>query len=122
MARHSPFVIELSDDDRDALETILRKRTAQHGMVLRAQIVLAAADDEENLSIADRLAVAPNTVIKWRKRFFEEGIDGLVDRKRSGRPRSFSPSGGGRGQTAGLRAAGHHRGAAGAVELRRARS
>ena len=100
MARHSPFVVELSDEDRHALKTIVRKRTAEHRVVLRAQIVLAAADGEENLSIADRLEVAPNTVIKWRKRFFEEGMDGLVDRKRSGRPRSFSPSGRGQGQTA----------------------
>ena len=88
-------MIELSDEDRDALETILRKGTAEHRIVLRAQIVLAAADGEENLSIADRLGVAPNTVIKWRKRFFEEGMNGLADRKRSGRPRTFSPSGGG---------------------------
>lgn len=64
-------------------------------MVVRARIVLAAAGDEENASIAERLGVALNTVIKWRKRFFEEGIDGLTDRKRSGRPRSFSPSHGG---------------------------
>ena len=102
MSRRSPFVIELSDADRDALERIVGKRTAEQRMVLRAQIVLAAADGEENLSIADRLEVAPNTVIRWRTRFFEEGMDGLVDRKRSGRPRSFSPSGGGRGQAAGL--------------------
>jgi transposase len=102
MARHSPFVIELSDEDRDVLEAILRRRTAEHRMVLRARIVLAAADGEENLRIADWLEVAANTVIKWRKRFCEEGMDGLVDRKRSGRPRSFSPSGGGRGQTARL--------------------
>ena len=53
--------------------------------------MLAAADGEENASIADRFGVALNTVIKWRKRFFEEGIDGLTDRKRSGRPRTFPP-------------------------------
>ena len=100
MARHSPFVIELNDEDRRALTAIVRKRTAEHRVVLKAQIVLAAAEGEENLSIAERLEVAPNTVIKWRKRFFEEGLDGLTDRKRSGRPRSFSPSGRGRGQTA----------------------
>ena len=100
MARHSPFVIELSDEDRDVLEAILRKRTAEARVVLRARIVLAAADGEENLSIAERLEVAPNTVIKWRKRFFEEGLVGLADRKRSGRPRIFSPSGHRGGQTA----------------------
>ncbi len=93
MARHSPFVIEMSDQDRRALTRIVRKETAEHRTVLRAQIVLAAADGEENLSIAERLKVAPNTVIKWRKRFFEEGMEGLADRKRSGRPRTFSPSG-----------------------------
>jgi transposase len=95
MSRQSPFVIVLSDEDRDGLAAVLRRRTAEYRVVLRAQIVLAAADGEENLSIADRLEVAPNTVIKWRKRFFDEGVDGLADRQRSGRPRSFSPSGGG---------------------------
>ena len=72
----------------------MRRRTAEQRMVVRARIVLAAADGEENASIAGRLGVALNTVIKWRKRFFEEGMDGLGDRKRSGRPRSFPPSGG----------------------------
>ena len=94
MSRQSPFVIELSDEDRRGLESLVRRRTAEQRMVLRARIVLAAADGEENASIAGRLAVALNTVIKWRKRFFDEGLDGLVDRKRSGRPRTFPPSGG----------------------------
>jgi transposase len=92
--RQSPFVIELSDEERQRLESLVRRRTAEQRMVLRACIVLAAAGGEENASIAARLGVALNTVIKWRKRFFEEGMDGLVDRKRSGRPRTFSPSGG----------------------------
>ena len=93
MSRQSPFVIVLSDEERDQLESVARRRTAQQRMVLRARIVLAAADGEENAAIAVRLEVALNTVIKWRKRFFEEGMDGLVDRKRSGRPRTFPPSG-----------------------------
>jgi transposase len=92
--RQSPFVIELSDEERQRLESLIRRRTAEQRMVLRARIVLAAAGGEENASIAARLGVALNTVIKWRKRFFEEGMEGLVDRKRSGRPRTFSPSGG----------------------------
>jgi transposase len=60
-------------------------------MVVRARIVLAAANGEENLRIAERLGVAPNTVLKWRKRFFDEGIDGLKDRQRPGRPGPFPP-------------------------------
>ncbi len=94
MPRKSPFVIELSDEERQRLESLVRRRTAEQRMVLRARIVLATAQGEENATIAERLGVALNTVIKWRKRFFEEGMDGLVDRKRSGRPRTFSPSGG----------------------------
>jgi transposase len=89
--RKSPFVIELSDEERQRLESLVRRRTAEQRMVLRARIVLAAAGGEENARIAERLGVALHTVIKWRKRFFEEGMDGLVDRKRSGRPRTFPP-------------------------------
>ena len=99
MSRRSPFVIELSDAERDELEAIVRRRTAQQRMVVRARIVLAAADGEENAAIAERLEIALNTVIKWRKRFFEERMAGLADRKRSGRPRVVSPSGGRRGQS-----------------------
>jgi transposase len=94
MSRQSPFVIELSDEDRQCLESLVRRRTAEQRMVLRARIVLAAAGGEQNASIASRLAVALNTVIKWRKRFHDEGMDGLGDRKRAGRPRTFPPSGG----------------------------
>jgi transposase len=71
-------------------------------MVVRARIVLAAADGGQNVVIGERLGVALNTVIKWRKRFYEEGMGGLVDRPRSGRPRSFSPSGESRGQAVGV--------------------
>ena len=102
MTRRSPFVIELSDNERRRLEALARKRTAEYRMVVRAQIVLAAADGMENATIAEWLEVALNTVIKWRKRYYLEGFDGLGDRERSGRPKSFSPSGDRRGQGDGL--------------------
>jgi FixJ family two-component response regulator len=95
LSRRSPFVIELSDEDRGRLEALTRKGTAEARTVERARIVLAAAAGRNNADIAEDLAIALNTVIKWRKRFFEEGMAGLADRKRSGRPRRFSPSGGG---------------------------
>ena len=97
MSRYSPFLIDLSGEDRDRLVLLVRRCTAEQRMVVRARIVLAAVDGDQNASIAGRLGVALNTVIKWRKRFFEEGMNGLVDRKRSGRPRTFPPSGGSRG-------------------------
>jgi hypothetical protein len=57
--------------------------------VTRAKIVLLAAAGWTNAAIARRLQVAPNTAGKWRRRYFEQGIDGLRDRKRPGRPRVF---------------------------------
>ena len=71
------------------LEGRLRRPTAQQREVVRARIVLAAADGEQNIPIAGRLGVAVNTVSKWRKRFVQEGLSGLGDRKRPGRPRRF---------------------------------
>ena len=91
-------MIKLSGVERARLEAVVRKQTAERRQVLRARIVLGAADGEENAAMAERFEVALNTVIKWRKRFFEEGMDGLGDKKRSGRPRSFPPSGAHRGE------------------------
>ncbi len=102
MTRRSPFVIELSAPDRAVLEQRARAYTAAHHEVVRARIVLMAAGGLENTVIAARLDVRPQMVSLWRKRFHEEGLDGLKDRPRTGRPRVFSPSGGGDGQGAGL--------------------
>ena len=102
MTRRSPFVIELSAQERAALERRARAYTAPHHVVTRAKIVLLAAGGWENTAIADRLDAPVQLVSKWRKRFFEEGLAGLDDRPRSGRPRSFPPCGGGDSQGAGL--------------------
>jgi transposase len=58
--------------------------------LIRPRIVLLAAAGLANAHIARKLGIAPNTVGKWRKRFVAEGIDGLADRKRPGRPRVFA--------------------------------
>ena len=91
MTRRSPYVIELSAADRAALKQRARAYTAPHHQVMRAKIVLLAAAGVENTVIADRLDVGVQLVSKWRKRFFEEGLDGLKDRQRTGRPRAFPP-------------------------------
>jgi hypothetical protein len=102
VTRRSPYVIELSAADRAGLTQRARAYTAPYHEVMRAKIVLLAADGLENTVIADRLDVAVQLVSKWRKRFFEEGLDGLKDRPRTGRPPAFPPCGGGDGQGAGL--------------------
>ena len=93
MSRHSPFVIVLSVEDRERLNAVVRKHTASQRDVQRARIVLAAGDGVDNVVIAWQVDADVNTVSKWRKRFCDEGIDGIGDRHRSGRPRTFSPSG-----------------------------
>ena len=85
----SPFQITLRASERRWLKVLTRRGTAQHRQVLRVRIVLLAAAGWTNAGIARKLGLAPNTVGKWRKRFFQEGFDGLRDRKRPGRPRVF---------------------------------
>jgi transposase len=85
----SPFQITLGSSQRRALKALTRRGTAEHRQVTRARIVLLAAAGWTNAGIARKLGLVPNTVSKWRKRFFQEGVDGLGDRKRPGRPRAF---------------------------------
>ncbi|MQA03626.1 MAG: IS630 family transposase [Streptosporangiales bacterium] len=60
-------------------------------MVIRAKIVLAAADGHTNAAIAAELGMHIDTIRKWRRRFHQHGLDGLTDRPRSGRPPVFTP-------------------------------
>ena len=98
MSRRSPFLIELTREERSELERRARRQTATRREVFRAQVVVLAADGLRNDEIAERLGTVRTTVSRWRKRFFEDRAAGLRDRPRSGRPRTFSPSGGGRDQ------------------------
>jgi transposase len=59
--------------------------------VVRAKIVLMAAEGLDNDQIAARLDTRREIVSKWRKRFFEDGLAGLEERPRGGRPPVFSP-------------------------------
>jgi transposase len=68
------------------LEKIVRKQTAPQRMVLRATIVLAAWRGQTNAAIARDLRVHVDTVRQWRHRFGTQGMSGLADRPRSGRP------------------------------------
>jgi transposase len=85
----SPFQITLPASQRRLLKALVRRGTAEHRQVTRARIVLLAAAGWTNRAIARKLGLAPNTAGKWRKRFFKEGLDGLRDRERPGRPRRF---------------------------------
>ncbi len=102
MPRKSPFEIVLTEAERAELEAAARKYTLPYYRVMRAKVVLLAAEGMENKEIGQRLDLPRQIVSKWRKRFFEERLAGLEDRPRRGRPPVFSPRGGGRGQGRGL--------------------
>lgn len=89
MSRRTPFVVRLSSEDRVVLEERASSRSGSHASVVRARIVLLAAEGVQNVEIAARVGVCVEVASRWRKRFFEEGVAGLVDRARSGRPRRF---------------------------------
>lgn len=91
MSRKSPYVLDLTVDQRRELEARARRCTLPYREVVRAKIVLMAAQGLDNDEIAARLDTSRVIVSKWRKRFFEEGLLGLDERPRGGRPRVFPP-------------------------------
>ena len=91
MPRKSPYTLRLSRDERDELEARARKYTLPYRDVVRAKIVLMAAEGLDNDEIAARLDTRREIVSKWRRRFFEQGLPGLDERPRGGRPPIFSP-------------------------------
>src|SRR2546426_8479259 len=102
----SPFQILLSAEERAELERRVACYTLPHKVVVRAKMILYAAEGQTNAEIARRLESAADVVGRWRKRFFEERLAGLEDRERAGRPRRFPPGAGRRGEGDCLRAAG----------------
>jgi transposase len=89
VSRRSPFEVQLCDVDRAVLEERAASRTAAHSEVVRARIVLLAAQGTANVEIAKRVGVCVDVASRWRKRFCQLGLAGLTDRPRSGRPRIF---------------------------------
>jgi transposase len=83
--------IVLGAAERKRLKKIDRSHTASYRQVIRARIVLLAARGDSNAAIARRVGVHIDTVRTWRTRYAEQGIDGLKDRRRSGRPPRFTP-------------------------------
>jgi len=83
--------VVLSDAERAVLTAVVARPRATQRQVLRARIVLAAADRVPSVVIAARLGICDDTVRKWRGRFCRKRMAGLVDAPRSGRPAKFTP-------------------------------
>jgi transposase len=83
--------ITLTATDRRKLKTLAYSHTAGYQQVIRARIVRDAAHGYSNAKIAGRQGVHVDTVRYWRNRYANEGLPGLTDRRRSGRPARFTP-------------------------------
>ena len=89
MPRKSPYGVLLSQDEKSQLQAITRKYTSPYCEVMRAKVILLAADGLSNQQIGERLQLPRQIVSKWRKRFFEKRLAGLQEQPRRGRPALF---------------------------------
>ena len=80
----------LTDDEREQLVRWARRRKSSQALALRSRIVLGCATGDANTVVAERLGVSRPTVGKWRSRFVESRLDGLVDDPRPGRPATIT--------------------------------
>jgi len=80
----------LAPEESEQLRAVAASRSLPYGLVRRAKIILLSASGMSNQAIAIRLHVNPVTVGHWRRRFLRQGLRGLHDELRPGRPRSIS--------------------------------
>jgi transposase len=91
MARGRPrSPLMLSDDERDTLQSWTRRRTTAQALAQRARVVLECAAGKPNRTVAHELRLDEDTVSKWRGRFVDRRLDGLLDEPRSGAPRKIT--------------------------------
>jgi transposase len=82
--------LTLTREQREELERWIRRRTTAQALALRARVILACADGGDNTEVAGRLGMNRGTVGRWRSRFIQRGVDGLLDEPRPGAPRKIS--------------------------------
>jgi len=86
------YRVTLTDEERDRLAGLSRKRTASVRMVRRAQALLLAADDKTDAVIAEQLRMGVATLERLRRRFVEEGLEvSLRERPRPGAQPKLGP-------------------------------
>jgi transposase len=83
-------VLELSAEERATLERWARRQKTAQAVAMRSRIIMRCAEGQSNLAVASELGLSNVTVGKWRSRFVERRLDGLLDEPRPGAPRKIS--------------------------------
>ena len=79
--------LTLSEEERETLQAWARRPKTAQALAHRARMILGCAEGKTNTAVAEELRVSKATVGKWRSRFLERRLDGLVDEPRPGTPR-----------------------------------
>lgn len=82
--------LNLSALERRELESLARRARSAPALAQRARLVLACAAGRDNKTVARRVRMSPATVGKWRRRFIERRVSGLLDEPRPGAPRQIT--------------------------------
>jgi transposase len=87
--RPTPALL-LTEEERAALQAWIRRAKCPQALALRARVILLCAAGRSNTETAAELHITIQTVGKWRQRFIEKRLDGLLDEPRPGTPRRLS--------------------------------
>ena len=82
--------VELSDDEREALLRYQRRATVSQSLASRARMVMLCAEGHTDTEVAKLVGVGADTVGRWRRRFIERRLQGLLDDERAGAPRKIT--------------------------------
>jgi transposase len=80
----------ISEEERNTLQSWARRPKSAQALALRAKIILDCAAGKTNTEVADQFRVTKQMIGKWRARFVERRLDGLLDEPRPGTPRKVS--------------------------------
>ena len=80
----------LSDEEREQLLRWSRRAKSSQALALRSRIMLGCGAGLDNKTVAEQTHCSTNTVSKWRARFVESRLDGLVDEPRPGHPATIT--------------------------------
>lgn len=90
MAKGRPKAqLVFTDDERQTLQTWATRPKSTQQVAQRVRIVLTCADGLDNQAVAAKLGVTKQKVGRWRRRFIERRLEGLVDQPRPGAPRKI---------------------------------